>query len=92
MAAGAGLLAGPRGSDRRILDEARPTRGERREIYDQRKAAKSVTQSELRADREAGRWTTPDDDLDDLDDLDDAPEQAGADAGRDLTRARDSDS
>ncbi len=66
MAAGAELLAGPRGTDRRVVDEARPTRGERRDVYEQRRVAKSTARGELDADRAAGRWTTPDD-VDSLD-------------------------
>jgi GTP-binding protein len=61
MSAGAELLAGPRGTDRRLVDEARPTREAKREMYDERQLARATARGELAADRAAGRWATPDD-------------------------------
>jgi GTP-binding protein len=61
MAAGAELLAGPRGTDVRIgLDDVRPTRRAKREAFEQRRTARDEARDELAAEREAGRWTDPD--------------------------------
>lgn len=73
MAAGAELLTGPRGTDRRLVDENRPTREAKREDYEQRRLARSAARDELVADRRAGRWARPDDDL-----LDPAPDDGGS--------------
>ena len=61
MAAGAELLSGPRGTDRRLVEENRPTREEKRADYESRRVARTVARDELVADREAGHWATPDD-------------------------------
>ncbi len=61
MAAGAELLAGPRGTDRRLVEEDRPTREQKRADYESRRVARTVARDELVADRKAGHWATPDD-------------------------------
>jgi GTP-binding protein len=78
MAAGAEHLVGPRGTDVRLVDENRPTRDERREVYEQRRVARTAARDELKADRAAGHWTTPDDPAD-------AREPAAATAEDDTT-------
>lgn len=57
MTAGAELL-GERGTDPRLQDRHRPTRGEKREDYDARRAAKRAAREELAAERAAGHWTS----------------------------------
>jgi GTP-binding protein len=57
MSAGAELLAGPRGTDLRLSDWSRPTRAQKREDYEDRKAAKAAARDELEAERRAGIWT-----------------------------------
>ena len=64
LAAGAELLgpmSGPRGTDVRFDDRHRPSRAEKRDEYDARKAAKSAARAELAEDRRAGIWTDPSD-------------------------------
>jgi len=61
MAAGAELLAGPRGTDVRLLDDTRPTREAKRERYAERRSAKAAARDELAAERRAGHWADPDD-------------------------------
>ena len=53
LAAGAERLAGPRGTDPRLADPSRPTRGAKRERQQQRYAARARTQAELEAERRA---------------------------------------
>jgi GTP-binding protein len=60
MAAGAELLAGPRGTDARLLDESRPTRETKRERFEERRTAKAAARAELDSERRAGHWATPD--------------------------------
>ena len=62
MAAGAELLAGPRGTDRRLVEEDRPTREAKRAQYEERRLARTAARDELLADRAAGHWSTPDED------------------------------
>ena len=50
------MPAGPRGTDARLDDNRRPTRGERREQYFERMDAKAEARAELEAEREAGVW------------------------------------
>ncbi|MFJ3956774.1 GTPase ObgE [Arthrobacter sp. NPDC090010] len=58
MAAGAELLASPRGTDIRIADTgARPTRAQKREEQQDRRDARAATRAELEAERKAGIWT-----------------------------------
>jgi GTP-binding protein len=59
MAAGAELLAGPRGTDARLLDDSRPTREAKRERYEERRSAKAAARAQLDAERRAGHWATP---------------------------------
>ena len=59
MAAGAELLAGPRGTDLRMEERERATREQKREEYEQRKQARAATRAELEAERKAGIWTEP---------------------------------
>jgi GTP-binding protein len=62
LLSGPELLGGPRGSDRRLEESARPTRDQRRKEYKDRMDAKSDARSELWTERESGRWTDPADD------------------------------
>ncbi|GER24428.1 GTPase Obg [Zafaria cholistanensis] len=57
MAAGAELLAGPRGTDLRMEDISRPTRGQKRQQQQDRRDAKAAARAELEAERKAGIWT-----------------------------------
>lgn len=59
VTAGAELL-GRRGTDLRLEDWHRPTRDEKREDYDVRRAAKQAARDELAAERAAGHWTNAD--------------------------------
>ena len=62
MSAGAELLAGPRGTDVRLAEGERPTRGAKREALAQRRAARDQAREELAAERRSGHWVTPEDD------------------------------
>lgn len=64
MSAGAELLAGPRGSDVRLEESARPTRGDKRRDFHDRKDAQTAARDELAAERRAGHWSTAGDDAD----------------------------
>ncbi len=57
---GAELLGGPRGTDPRLDESHRPTRGEKRSEYKERMDAKAAARAELWTERESGRWTDPD--------------------------------
>ncbi len=61
MSAGAELLAGPRGSDLRMDQEGRKTRGERREEFHARKDAQTAARDTLAEERRAGHWASADD-------------------------------
>lgn len=56
---GSELLGGPRGSDLRLEDHSRPTRGEKRQEYKERMDAKAAARAELWTEREQGIWTDP---------------------------------
>jgi GTP-binding protein len=58
---GSELLGGPRGTDLRLEDHARPTRVDKRKEYKDRMDAKAEARAELWTERKAGVWT--DDDL-----------------------------
>ena len=60
LVGGAELLTGPRGSDLRLEEAGRKSRGQRREEHALRRAAMDEARAELEADRRAGRWTDPD--------------------------------
>jgi len=62
MSSGAELLAGPRGTDVRLAEGERPTRGAKREALAQRRAARDQVREELAAERRSGHWVTPEDD------------------------------
>ena len=62
LVGGAELLAGPRGTDLRLEEPNRASRGERRERHAERRAAMDEARAELAAERRAGRWTAPDED------------------------------
>ena len=64
LVSGAELL-GQRGSDLRLQDAGRATRGEKREAARDRYAARQATQADLEAERRAGHWATARDDADD---------------------------
>lgn len=57
---GAELLGGPRGTDPRLGENERPTRGERRAEFKERMDAKAAARAELWTEREAGHWASPD--------------------------------
>lgn len=59
LSTGAELLGGPRGSDARLADHTRPTRGEKRREHKERMDAKAEARAELWTEREAGIWTDP---------------------------------
>ena len=58
MQTGAELL-GPRGTDLRVDENARPSRKQRRDAYTDRMDAKEEARQELWMEREAGHWTDP---------------------------------
>lgn len=57
---GSELLGGPRGTDMRLDDHSRPTRGEKRREYKDRMDAKTEAREELWQERQAGHWADPD--------------------------------
>lgn len=57
LTSAAELIASPRGTDSRLDENRRATRGERRERYHERMDAKAEARAELEAEREAGLWT-----------------------------------
>ncbi|PFG43703.1 GTP-binding protein [Isoptericola jiangsuensis] len=61
MAAGVELL-GARGTDLRLEDASRPTRGQKRKEYTERMDAKTAAREELWTERSAGHWADPSDD------------------------------
>nr|WP_297426803.1 GTPase ObgE [uncultured Actinotalea sp.] len=56
---GAELLGGPRGTDVRLEDRARPTREDKRRQYKDRMDAKAEARAELWTERESGHWADP---------------------------------
>ena len=54
-------LLGSRGTDARLEDRLRPTRGEKRAEHKDRMDAKAAARAELWTEREAGHWTDPED-------------------------------
>ncbi len=62
LRAGAELLAGPRGVDLRLADDARPTRNTKREEFAQLRQARDDARAELAAEGAAGHWVEPADD------------------------------
>jgi GTP-binding protein len=76
MAAGAELLAGPRGTDARLLDDSRPTREAKRLRYEERRLAKAAARDELDAERKAGHWADPDEAPDDAERREDHTDDA----------------
>ncbi|WP_435300421.1 GTPase ObgE [Timonella sp. A28] len=59
MTTGAELLGGPRGTDMRLEDQARPTRAQKRREYTDRMDAKTAAREELWMERSSGHWTDP---------------------------------
>lgn len=59
LSTGAELLGGPRGTDPRLSESERPTRGEKRSEFKERMDAKAAARAELWTEREAGHWSTP---------------------------------
>jgi GTP-binding protein len=59
LLAGAVAPAAPRGSDLRLEEPARLTRGARREQYETMRVARREARAELAGEREAGHWTDP---------------------------------
>lgn len=53
-------LLGARGTDLRLDDHSRPTRGEKRREHHDRMDAKAEARRELWTERESGQWTDPD--------------------------------
>jgi GTP-binding protein len=79
LIAGPGAIsASPRGSDLRLEEGARATRGERREAYEGLRVARRQARTELAVERDAGLWTDPAqvDDVDGADEVEQA-EPAG---------------
>ncbi|MEO7268708.1 MAG: GTPase ObgE [Knoellia sp.] len=64
MAAGAELLTGPRGTDLRLGENDRKSRGEKRQEFHGRKDAQTAARETLAAERKAGHWATARDDDD----------------------------
>lgn len=60
MVGGAERLGSSRGTDRRMEEFARPTRDEKRELYQERKDARAAARAELDAERDAGIWADHD--------------------------------
>lgn len=56
LTSAAELMTAPRGTDPRLVENRRPTRGQRREEYFERMDAKAAARAELEAEREAGLW------------------------------------
>ncbi|HVX07861.1 GTPase ObgE [Humibacter sp.] len=56
------LVTSPRGTDVRLDDHHRPTRGQRREEYHERMDAKAEARAELIREREAGLWRDDEED------------------------------
>ncbi|WP_165064298.1 GTPase ObgE [Marisediminicola senii] len=54
------LATAPRGTDPRLIDNARPTHGRRRETYLERMDAKTAAREELLRERKSGMWTDDD--------------------------------
>jgi GTPase len=65
LMAGAELLAGPRGSDLRLDEAARPTRDAKRQEYADRRAGRTAARRELEVERAAGHWASAGDRDDD---------------------------
>ncbi|NMR21629.1 GTPase ObgE [Cellulomonas fimi] len=63
LVTGSELLGGPRGTDLRLDDHSRPTRGEKRQEYKDRMDAKAHARAELWTEREAGIWTGDEDEV-----------------------------
>jgi GTPase len=62
LIAGPGVsAAAPRGGDVRLEETARPTRSEKRELYEDRRVARQEARQELADERQAGVWVDPDD-------------------------------
>ncbi|CCH80077.1 GTPase involved in cell partioning and DNA repair [Nostocoides japonicum T1-X7] len=64
LSSGAELLAGPRGTDVRLDEGHRPTRGDKRREFHERKDAQTAARDELASERRAGHWATAGDDDD----------------------------
>lgn len=60
MMSGSELLAGPRGTDLRVEENARPTRAQKRQEFTDRMDAKTAAREELWTERAAGVWTDDD--------------------------------
>ncbi|HWM33499.1 MAG TPA: GTPase ObgE [Pseudolysinimonas sp.] len=56
LTSAAELISSPRGTDARLDENRRPTRGQRRGEYLERMDAKAAARAELEAEREAGLW------------------------------------
>jgi len=60
LTTGAELLGGPRGTDPRLDERTRPTRGAKRTAHHERMDAKAAARAQLAAERDQGVWTDPD--------------------------------
>jgi GTPase len=56
LTSAAELITSPRGTDARLDELRRPTRGQRREEYFERMDAKAAARAEMEAERAAGIW------------------------------------
>ncbi|MEZ5190108.1 MAG: GTPase ObgE [Schumannella sp.] len=61
LSSAAELMVSPRGTDPRLDENRRATRGERRERYHERMDAKAQARADLEAERQAGLWTGDED-------------------------------
>lgn len=76
IASAAELQVAPRGTDPRVDERRRPSRAQRREQYYERMDAKATARGQLRAEGDAGLWSSPDDFLPgDADDGSEVPGQ-----------------
>ena len=57
LSSAAELMAAPRGTDPRLLEEGRPTRAKRKQSYHERMDAKAQARAELEEEKKAGVWS-----------------------------------
>jgi GTPase len=60
LSSAAELMAAPRGTDPRLLEEGRPTRAKRKQSYHERMDAKALARAELEEEKKAGAWSDDD--------------------------------
>jgi len=57
LSSAAELMAAPRGTDPRLLEQGRPTRAKRKQSYHERMDAKAQARADLEEERRAGVWS-----------------------------------